>query len=442
VTHVTDAVDRPRSAVRLRLSAARGASLASLFDGVVLALALAGFVAFVLPHGYSVSESQMRLAVVALVPALLRLRPWRTLPRSALAVVGLCIAGAALILSRTMWDGAANAYFVIYGLLAYLLVAGYATTPRRRVGVVLVTFALALTEFAAGWHQWLAGGDPSGIMVGSIHWRNQFAVFLLGAGILAAAVFVRRTHPRLQVVSALTVAAAGAGIVLSTSRAALGLFVIGWLAVGLLALRGPRRGQAVVRWLSLPLLVIAVIVVMTQPMFFHGRHYSWPLIGHGERGTASLGRNNGYRLEYMRAGLQLWTHNPLFGTGFASFSRRAIAYLPAGTPPIFGCYNAWLDAFASGGIVYGFPMLALGTALAVMLATGVKRTWGGRSGDGVLGLGAMIAAGAMLAHVAYDADTYYPQVILMVAILAGLAHAASRSAAGVETASAGGPQQL
>ncbi len=394
-----------------------------------LVLALAGFLAFVLPGGAAITELGMRLALLTLVPALLTTRPWQTLGRPAALVTAGCLVGAMTVLGVTGWAGANFAYYVVYALLAYVVVVGYATTPRRRVGVAVTLCSVALVEFLVAWRSWLTEGNPGALMTGSLHWHNQFAAFLLGPGLLAATVYVRRSLPRLQVPAAVMTVACATGIVLSTSRAGLGLLALGWLAVGYVAWRGPDRRSGAIRWLSVPLLVLAATYVLTRPLLFGGHHYAWPLLSADSgRGASTMVSTNTARLTYVQAALQIFAHHPVFGAGFGAYPAAAVPYLPHGTRAIFGVYNAWVDGLMAGGLVYGGPLLAAGAGVAVVTARAARRAWRGMQGsDQVLAWGVVIGAVAVFAHIAFDADTYYPAVITVAAVLVGLAHALTRS---------------
>jgi len=393
-------------------------------------VALAGFLVFVLP-GERATAISMALAILALVPMLVQHKAWRALSPVTSVVLAGCLMGAVTVLASTGGDGLGVALYAVYGLLVYVVVTAVATSATRRRTAALGLCVVALLELCIGWGRWVAGGDPNAPMIGSVgHW-NQFAIFLLAPGLLAGFLFVRGVDGRARTaLCAATFVGSGAGIWLSTSRTCLGLFVLGWLASLGMAWHSANRGTAVLRWCAVPIGVAVAVLLLANPLLFHGHSYASPVTAHGgSRGTSTLGQNGGLRLTYLQATWEIFRHHAVTGSGFGSYARAAAPYLPADVPSIFGSYNAWVDALAAGGLAYGVPLMAAGIAAAVAVLRAARRAWTGRSlPQAALTWGVVVASIATFGHLVIDADTYFPQVVALVGVLVGFAHSAGREA--------------
>lgn len=391
-------------------------------------IALAGFLVFVLPVAHPAAAA-MLLAIAAVIPLLVRHRVWRTLSPSTSAVLAACLCAVLVVLATTGGTGLWVALYVVYGLLVYVVVTNLARSAARRTTAVLAMCAVGLLELSIGWGRWVAGGDPNAPMIGSVgHW-NQFAMFLLVPGMIAGFLFVRGVDGRSRAaLCAATFVGSGAGIWLSTSRTCLGLFVLGWLASVGMVWHSTNRGMALLRWCAVPIGVVAAVLLLANPLFFHGRSYGAPITAHGgARGTSTLSQNGGLRLTYLHATWQIFRHHPLVGSGFGVYPRAAAAYLPSDLPWIFGSYNAWLDGLAAGGLVYGLPLMAAGLAAAGAVVRAARRAWRARRRpESALVWGVVAAAVASFGHLLVDADTYFPQVVAVIGAIVGLAHAAAR----------------
>ncbi len=127
---------------------------------------------------------------------------------------------------------------------AFVAVASYARSVRRAYLIGGIVATAGAVQFCWSFVAWWGGRDQSIPMVGTFYWHNQFAAFLLAPALIALALLVGDRAPW-RLVGWVVAPLATAGVVYSSSRGGLGILIVGWLLVGVLACRvKPNRGRA------------------------------------------------------------------------------------------------------------------------------------------------------------------------------------------------------
>jgi hypothetical protein len=369
------------------------------------------------------------LTAIAFLPALLAVRPWRTVGRAPLLLTVLAGGGALLVLLRTStgWEQADSPAGQILGAVGLVITAGFARTAGRRRAVVLVLLLAVMIEFLPGWKAWVGSGDPNHLLVGTFYWHNQLGIWMTALALVATAHAVA-AKDRSRVVAAVVAPVAIACVVLSTSRTCLLLLVLGLLALLPLVLRSDHRVRAGLSWALAPVTALLLLLVLTSSLFFSK---PWSGISAvestannpgalGNRGTSSLATNGGDRGRWAVAALTTWRDNPVLGDGFGSFRYTVSEHVPAGANISSFVHNGYAEALSSGGLVFGLPMLALwglvGWAAVKRYLASLRPVGTDRS----LYAGAAVAAGALLLHSAVDFDWHYPSLLVLLGVLGGL----------------------
>lgn len=394
---------------------------------VVAALA---WLLLLVPSGYQPGGWALCLFLLGGVPAILTTEPWRRLPTPVWGVPVAVTAAGLLTLATTTqgWTSPRYLAFFVASLLATVCVAAYAHSPRRRLHVLVVVCLAGAGVFLAALPGWVAGGNPDALLRYPIGWHNQMADFLLPAA-LAGAVLVAGDSRRLRTLGGCTAALAGAGIVLTTSRAGIGLLLLGWVAAGGYAGTRPLRRPALLRVGAVALGSALAVLVLTSPLFFPHASYHFPLLsGSSGRGTSTLAPSTSARLQYVQAALRAWSHSPLVGRGFGAFQAVSAPYLPAGSPHYAVVYNLWVDALVSGGLLFALPLLAAAGILVLRLGRSLlaARPLAGR--DGAVLAAASLCLLVLLGHAAFDVDIDYPACGVLLGVIAGLALACTAPA--------------
>jgi hypothetical protein len=375
---------------------------------------------------------QTAAGLLAMVPALLVTRPWQ---RVSPVLLGLSVAVAlggllVLELTPTGWEQADSVAAHVAGALAAVLAVSYATTPARRVIVVVVLLVGVLVQFQQSWLQWWGSGDPNRLMVGSFYWHNQFGAFMAALGVVGLALVVvgRRWQ---RAAGFVTMPFAATGVILSTSRTSLALLLVGWLWIGAVALTSSSRARAVAAWAAASLATVALLYGVTSSVFFPDHRYDGPPLLHsassdhfdpGGRGLDTLSGNGADRLDWSQAAVRAWAARPVTGNGFGSFWVTSPTRLRAETWLTPFVHDGYADALTSGGLLFGGPVIALALLALVWAARG---TWAAcrRAGPerGIL-LGTGLATGILLAHSAVDFDWHYSALIVSLGIVAGVVY--------------------
>jgi O-antigen ligase len=364
------------------------------------------------PHVLSVA-----LVLLALAAGLVR--PWRTLPvvELAAAVAVGAAAFAVTAVAPTGWDGASAAASWTYAAALLPVVRAWATPGRRRDVLLLALVAGPLLSFARGWTAWWGGEDARRPFVGTFYWHNQQAVFL-ALGTVAGLVLALVARRAIRGAGWLAVALCGAGVVVSTSRAALAALVLGLLALGLVALT-VRAWRVAACVPVAALLVAGTSWLLTGPPFF--AHRVTPLAGTEARAATgqSLAANGGHRLDDWRWAGRVFEHWPLTGTGFHGFAAGSKELAGSGSGSLTPyAHNGFLQLLVDGGLLLAVPVLLALALLAVavggqLLAARRTRDW--------TTIGAAAALLVLAAHSAVDFDWGYPALLSAFALTAALA---------------------
>jgi len=393
--------------------------------GAVL-LGTACFLFVVTPASGGRERTDFAIGVVSLLPALAATAPWRRVGRLALAMpCVLALSGAVVMLTTPMgWSNCRYVGYALYGVLAFLVVAAYATTATRRMGVAITLCLAGLLQFEQAFTPWWGNNNPQQLMWGTFYWHNQFGAYMVGCGVLAMALAVYGTS-LMRVVGLAGTAITGAGIVFSTSRTSLGLLIVAWLAVAPLAFRAGRR-HAVIAWFALPVLVAAAVMALTSPLVFPDRSYHFFLLPHSGaagRGLGTIDTNGGARLDFARAALALWKEHPLTGTGFGAFGTASVDHMPAGVGLSAFPHNGFLNALSSGGILYGAPVILGSLFMALVFLRNYRRSLKVTARERAVTMGTSVAGLALLSHVAVDFDWTYPSLCALLGAIFGLSYA-------------------
>jgi hypothetical protein len=360
----------------------------------------------------------LALGLVFAAAALLVLQPWRTLRRSELLLTTLIPASAfgVCAVAATGWRGANEAATWTFACATYACVRAYCRTPQRRHAVATAVAAAGVLEFAAAWLPWWGNGDPARPMIGTFYWHDQYAAFLLPPALLAASLAM---WPRRQTRALGWFAGplCSIGVLFSTSRSTLGLLLLGWGGLLLLALWLPERRRAVVRLLGLAVVTVVAAVALTGPPFFSHRAAPSAAVAQREQDQAA-GGNLAWRAKVWHEAAVVYAAHPVAGVGFHGFGSAASAATP-GQPHSAFAHDVWLQSLAEGGTLFGGPVL-LGTVLALLGLGRRFRAELASRGDphAVVAVAAVLLLGA---HSAVDFDMSYPALTAMVAVVLALA---------------------
>jgi hypothetical protein len=360
-------------------------------------------------------------AAIPVLAAFVAVRPWRSVRTSVLVLAALIAVVALTVCTVTPpgWFGADRA--ASYGLAAalFVTVATYARTHRRIAVVAGLIMAAGGIQFFWSFIPWWGGTSASVAMEGTFYWHNQFAAFLLAPALLGFSSIAANRSPW-RLVGWLVTPFAVAGIVYSTSRAALAVLAVGWfvLAVSFLcARRGPAR--MLVRLVAASALCVVVTLVLVGPPFF--ATWSSPFAATNARaaGGESVAQNTNVRVLFWREAAIVFAHHPVVGVGYGALGPESEKLTPASWPRSPLAHDDYLQALADGGLLLGLPFLVAAAAAGVVLA---RRAFGllrHRSSE-PLRVGIVVAAAALMAHAAVDFDWSYPALFAMAAVTIGL----------------------
>jgi O-antigen ligase len=365
------------------------------------------------PHAVSIG------AGVTLV-ALLASRPDRHLGRGPLLLACFMSVGAFVVAATAPsgWQGATVA--ATYACVAWLAVAVAAEVRRRPetagfvTGVILVA---TLVEFYGGWTAWHGGMDAQVPMSGTFYWYNPYAAFMLPGAIVGTSYWIGRRGP-VAAIGLFAAILASISVVYSTSRASLACLLVGLLTTGMLHIALSRDRRTVLRAIVGGLIVSAAVLAIAGPPFFP--HRSGPLAGTVSRGASqSLTQNGGYRLDFWREAIAVFTHHPLVGSGFRALASAANPYVPHSWPRSPLAHNGYLQAFSDGGLLLGVPLCLAAGWLVWRVLSGLLDTVR-RSEVSPVAVAVPISLAALLAHSFVDFDWSYSTLFALTAILGGL----------------------
>lgn len=401
----TDALPERGATPRGRRDMAAGAAVGS----VLLVWALP------MTHGAGGRDPWLLgLGLLSLLPALLLLRPWRSLPAShvllsmapAVAALAVCLSAA------TGFDGLDETALLAYAGGLYLCVRAWAVDGQRRLLVLVALALVGLEQFSKAYLPWWGNGSVRELMVGTFYWHNQFSAFMLGTGLVAAVLAVRGTGLARRV-GWVTAPWALAALLFAGSRAGLATFAVCWTVVVLLSFLD-RRGR--VASLSLLAVALGLATLLSSPLLMEdaGRFSSTLAAREAEQGVEGNGRA---RLAYWEAAVRLGVEHPVTGTGFDSFGAASVSLLPERSMLSPYVHNGYLQAFSDGGaVLLGAVVAATGLPLLVAARTLARR----RREDDLLGVAVPIALFALVLHSGVDFDWVYPSLAALFAILAAV----------------------
>jgi O-antigen ligase len=398
------------------------ASVRRFVPGLLVAVAVA-YAVLNFPHAVG-GRDALALTETALVtlPAFFAVRPWRTV-RTSVLIVAAAVATASLVVCLVTapgWFGANRA--ASYGLAALLFVtvSAYARRIRRVEALAAVVVFAGGVQFFWAFLPWWGGRNPSVAMSGTFYWHNQFGAFMLAPAIIGCVFVVLGRSPTRSVgwiVTPFTIA----GLIYSSSRGAMLVLVLGWAAVGLLALTMKGRvRRSVGRWVAISVLSIGISFMLAGPPLFSGFHLPWASTQARAATGETVEANGHYRTLMWREAVIVFDHHPVAGVGYGALTNVAQQLTPADWPRSPLAHNDYLQALAEGGILLALPFLVGCMAIATRLGRQFAKLARPHCAD-PFRAGVVIAGGALMAHAAIDFDWSYPALFALAAIVTGLA---------------------
>lgn len=373
------------------------------------------------------------LGLLALLPALVLLRPWSSVPTWHTCVaVGPALAALVVCLTTpTGFDGLDELAALVAAAGTYLVVRAWADTARRRRWALALLALVGLEQYYRSYLAWWGSGSVSHPMVGTFAWHNQFSIFMVVTG-LSAAVFVVRGARRLRIVGWAVAPWCLSALLFAGSRAGLACFLLVWALVVTTGLVD-RRGRIAALLLGVVTLGLASFLASPLMMADGG----WLTATLRSRGSAeSLSGNGRARLNFWHAALDVATQHPLTGAGFDSFSGASAVHMPLeqGLSPFV--HNGYLQAFSDGGLLL---LVTVCVATFLPLVAGLRGALVARrrSADEVTALAVGGGLLALVLHSGVDFDWAYPSLIVLFAALAGLLPSRSLDGTGAGRSRAG-----
>jgi hypothetical protein len=393
--------------------------LAAAAEHGSVAVAL-GTLAVVVHQDGGRSPDLMVVVVLLCLPAVVVTAPWRRLPPGLLALLAFLPTTALVVsyLTPTQFAYARDLSVWAYVAALATAVAAYVRTPQRRTGVVLYACLLGFYDVFAGFTAWHFHGDPGHPMVGTIYQQDMFGALCAAVGLTSVVVACLGDRPW-RIAGWVTGPVCCVGAVLSTSRAAESLLVLGLVAVAVLAARSSRPRQASVAWAAVVALSVGLLFVATGPLLFPDASGP-PLAGTTRRaGTDSLGSSSSIRQAYWHAAAEQFMNAPLTGEGYGSFGLTFFERAPLGAFGSRYAHNGFLQGLGEGGLLFGLPLLLLGGyALTAAVRTALTR---GAHWAGGAALAGSIGAATLIAHSLVDFDWSFPALAGLLAVLAAAA---------------------
>jgi O-antigen ligase len=391
-----------------------------LVPGVIIGLAVAYLtMPFTQATGGRDPWAVTRAAVVVLI-ALVAAKPWQRLRAGTLALaVAVALAALAVCLvTPPGWFGATRAS--AYGLAAgaFVAIASYARSARRAYLIGGIVAVAGAVQFCWSFVAWWGGRDQSVPMVGTFYWHNQFAAFLLAPALIALALLVRNRAPW-RLVGWVVAPLATAGVVYSTSRGGLGILIVGWLVIGLLACRVKPNRRALVRWLAASVLAAGVTLAVSGPPFFASSASPFAATQARASGGDTADANSAYRVRMWHEAVIVFDHHPVAGVGYGGLQASATKLTPASWPRSPLAHDDYLQALAEGGLLLGVPFLLACSAIGIGLLRNLRSRARRRVLDARTGM--IIGAFALMAHAVIDFDWTYPALFTLAAVVSAAA---------------------
>lgn len=391
-------------------------------------LALASLAAALVADGGRRAEV-MPFVVLACLPAVVCTSPWRRVHPAALCALAFLPVAAIAVSMLTPMQFSYARDLSVWSLAAMLFacVASYCRTEERRACVVLAVVLLGFAGFCQALTPWIGAGRPTKAMVGLFYQQDMFGGFCAGIALVAITTAVAG-RGWLRLIAAAITPFVVAGCVLSTSRAAQALLVLGLLAVLLLAAASAGRWNQIFVWLSLVLLSGGALVLLTGQWFFPESGGGSPFQGTLDRsGSDSLSSSSSIRQAYWRAAWSQFLDEPLLGEGFGAFGATFFERAPVGAFGSRYAHNGLLQGLGEGGLLFGLPLLLLSTAMVLLaLRVLLRQLQGdpGEAGRSAAALGAL----ALFGHSLVDFDWSFPTLAGLLAVCGGAALATQRNA--------------
>jgi O-antigen ligase len=366
------------------------------------------------PHAVSIGAVFTLLAVLAT-------RPDRRLGHTPLVLAAVTSAGAFVVAATSLagWQGATVG--ATYACVAWLTVAVAAEVRRRPRTALLVAgliLVATLEEFAGGWTAWHGGMDPRVAMSGTFYWHNPFAIFMLPGAVIGAAFWLGNRGP-IAAIGLLSAVLASTAIVYSTSRATLACLVLGLVIMVALHMLLAGSVRMALRSAVGGVVVAAAAYVVGGPPFFPHRFGLFAGLTGRAAEQQSLGQNGGYRLDFWREAITVFTHHPLVGSGFRALASVANPLVPRAWPRSPLAHNGYLQALSEGGLVLGVPVCVAAALLLWRLLRQLRDAIG-RAEAMPVTLAVPVALAALLAHSVVDFDWSYAALFAMTGVLGGI----------------------
>jgi O-antigen ligase len=352
--------------------------------------------------------------LLSLLPALVLVRPWRTVPTWQL-MVALSPAAAAVtvcLTAPTGFDGLDEAAAYVYCAGLFVVVRGWASDGLRRRAVLLLLALVGLEQFTQAYLPWWGSGNVSTMMTGTFYWHNQFAAFMLGTGLVAAVLAVRGSG-LLRTVGWVVAPFCIAALLFSGSRASLAILVACWLILTLLSVLDRRGRLAVV---TLAVAGVGLATVLSSPWFMDTSGLPTSTVQAREADQSAEG-NGRSRLYLWRAAVEVGLEQPVTGAGFDSFAGAGSVHMPADQTMSIYAHNGYLQALSDGGLVLMGAVVAATGAPAV---AALRLLWRRRRGDELLAVAVPLSLLALLLHTSVDFDWAYPSLLALFAVLSAL----------------------
>ena len=329
-------------------------------------------------------------------------------------------------------------------LVGYTVFALHVEHPKYRRWFAVTLTVLILLNFGIGVYQaqydrtwspyhWLgyartAGPANAG---GFFHSENHLAGFLEGSAFfLAAFALFARIHLVWRMAALFSLMLAMVVLVLTYSRAGLASFGVGMGVFGVLSLwlfgkfLGPQFWKYLVAFGALFAVLGAFLVFLC---------YDFLQESYG--GTGGLLSDSQFRLAYTQMAVEQWQTSPWWGTGARTFGLFAREFTTkpedwngaqAVDPDIaHNDYAQLLGDYGAVGLGLGLLLLAAHLGHGLRFLAWYRNVRFERTGDLfsnslALGLGAVAATSAYVAHTAIDFNLHIPANALLVAALFGL----------------------
>lgn len=214
----------------------------------------------------------------------------------------------------------------------------------------------------------------------------------------------------------LSCAGGSAALMLSRSKASIGLVALGLAALVWLAWRA--RSLRTRAWLGWTALIVAAALGML----------AW---GYGRGLSERLQATGGARLDYWRAAARMIVRKPWRGWGTGGFARGYVIYRCPGAEDTRLAHNAVLNIWTDYGMLGVAGVLV---AIGAPLVVGWRRAWRVPSNDETFDwfqAGAVVAVSGCVLHCMVDFDFHIPGIMLPALWLAACAASRDKNVAGL-----------